>query len=175
MNQMVTDLLDFTRTRFGDAMPVVAAGVNLEAVIRDVASEVRASHPGSVINLAFTGDLKGHWDSARLSQALINIVGNAVQHGLVETPVTVGAERDNGEVRIRVHNSGTPIAPEAMAQLFEPMKEMGRGGSGDRRHLGLGLFIVDKIVRAHGGRIEVQSTRDAGTTFIMHLPVRGVN
>jgi len=57
-----------------------------------------------------------------------------------------------------------------MDHLFDAMKEIQPGSMRDRRHLGLGLYIVDKIVAAHEGRIEVQSSTDEGTTFTVHLP-----
>lgn len=59
-----------------------------------------------------------------------------------------------------------------MDHLFDAMKEIQPGSMRDRRHLGLGLYIVDKIVEAHGGRIDVLSSAADGTTFTMHLPKR---
>ena len=74
------------------------------------------------------------------------------------------------EVVISVHNDGAPIGADRMDHLFDAMKEIQPGSMRDRRHLGLGLYIVDKIVAAHEGRIEVQSSTDEGTTFTVHLP-----
>jgi signal transduction histidine kinase len=71
---------------------------------------------------------------------------------------------------ISVHNQGPPIAADDIGQIFEDMKAMGASRGQDRRHLGLGLYIVDKIVRAHHGSIEVHSSAENGTTFTMHLP-----
>jgi signal transduction histidine kinase len=170
MNQMVTDLLDFTRTRFGDSIPVVAADMDLETVIGDVASEVRASNTSVDLQVVTEGDLRGHWDRARLAQALINLLSNAVHHGDATRPITLHAARTDKEILIRVHNEGRAIPAEEMARLFDPMKESGRGGVEDRQHLGLGLYIVDQVVRSHAGAIEVQSSAADGTTFTMRLP-----
>jgi signal transduction histidine kinase len=170
MNQMVTDLLEFTRTRFGDSIPVSATHFDLAVAIQDAAAEVRASNLELELRVSCEGDLRGYWDCDRVTQALINLLGNAVQHGDATRPVTVRASRVGGEVVVRVHNDGSAIPAEQVTQLFDPMKESTRGGAGDRRHLGLGLYIVDQIAKAHGGAIDVQSTAEGGTTFTMRLP-----
>jgi signal transduction histidine kinase len=76
----------------------------------------------------------------------------------------------DGEVTVAVHNAGAPIEPGRMDRLFDAMKEIQSAGIRDRRHLGLGLYIVDKIVAAHAGRIDVRSSNGEGTTFTIHLP-----
>ena len=170
MNQMVTDLLEFTRTRFGDTIPVVVEDTDLRAVVEDAAAEVRASYSSIDLQVSMNGDLRGRWDRARLTQALINLLGNAAQHGDTKQPVSLGASRTETEVLLRVHNEGAPIPGDDIDSLFDPMKEATRGGTGNRRHLGLGLFIVDRIAKAHGGDIEVESSATEGTTFTMRLP-----
>lgn len=69
-----------------------------------------------------------------------------------------------------MRNHGPPIPADDIGQIFEGMKAMGASRGQDRRHLGLGLYIVDKIVGAHHGSIDVQSSAENGTTFTMHLP-----
>lgn len=170
MNQMVTDLLEFTRTRFGDSIPVIAADMDLKAVIDDAASEVRASNASIDLHVSVEGDLRGHWDRARLTQALINLLSNAVQHGDATRPVTMHAVRTDTEILIRVHNEGRAIPPEEVEHLLDPMKESVRGSVEDRQHLGLGLYIVDQIAKAHAGAVEVQSSAAGGTTFTLRLP-----
>ena len=73
------------------------------------------------------------------------------------------------ELLIAVHNRGPAISPEQLPRIFHAGAR-GTGTSGDRRHLGLGLYIVDKIVSAHGGAIDVTSTDGEGTTFKVRLP-----
>ena len=172
MNRLVADLLEFTRTRFGDAIPIVAADMDAARMIEDVASEVRASSPTSVITVRSTGDTRGHWDCERLTQAIINLVSNGVHHGTKGAPIEIEADGSTDELRISVRNQGPPIAADQIEGLFEGMKALGVPQGHDRRHLGLGLFIVDKIVRAHRGSIDVQSSTERGTVFTMHLPRR---
>jgi signal transduction histidine kinase len=172
MHQMVGDLLEFARVSFGQTIPIERVPMDIEAVVRDVAAEVRASSPGRVISTDFVGDLRGDWDRERLFQALTNLVGNAVQHGSDGAAVQITARGAPDEVTIAVHNDGPTIGSEQMARLFQGMNGVPRRDGRDRRHLGLGLYIVDKIVTAHGGRIDVQSSAEQGTTFTLHLPRR---
>jgi signal transduction histidine kinase len=170
MQHMVTDLLEFARVSFGQTIPVERVPVDIEQVVRDVAAEVRAASPGREIRTRFAGDLSGEWDRERLLQALSNLVGNAVQHGSAAAPVSITARGEPDTVEIAVHNEGPPIGSEQLARLFEGMNGVTPREGRDRRHLGLGLYIVDKIVAAHGGAIDVQSSDEQGTTFTVRLP-----
>jgi signal transduction histidine kinase len=169
MNQMVADLLEFTRTRFGDSIPIVRTEMDVRKILHDVVSEVVATYPSSTLQIETTGELLGQWDPDRLTQALTNLVGNAVHHGSEKSPIKVAARGTPNEVVISVQNQGPAIPKKQLDQIFEAMKHA-RGGARDRRHLGLGLYIVDKIVAAHGGSIDVRSSREQGTTFTVHLP-----
>ena len=169
MIALVRDLLDLALTRLGDAIPVRRAPMDMDVLVRDVVAEVRASNPGSRIEVNAEGHLTGDWDKARLGQALSNLVSNAVQHGSKSTPIKVEARSEGpGKVAVSVANQGPPIPSDQIGGIFDAMK----GGSNhdDRRHLGLGLYIVDKIVKAHGGRIDISSSAREGTTFVVSLP-----
>jgi signal transduction histidine kinase len=170
MNRLVGDLLELTRTRMGDTIPINRANVDLGALSQEVVDEVTASHPAHRFELTTTGDLRGSWDCERLMQAVINLVSNAVHHGAADRPITIAAAGAADDVTIAVHNEGAPIPPERMEHLFDAMKSLQPGRGRDRRHLGLGLYIVDKIVEAHGGDIDVESSSAAGTTFTVRLP-----
>ncbi|HEY4307719.1 MAG TPA: HAMP domain-containing sensor histidine kinase [Gemmatimonadaceae bacterium] len=168
MIELVRDLLDLALTRLGHGMPVRPSEMDLGALVRDVVEEATTSSPGSEIEVETQGMLVGHWDRARLAQALGNLVSNAVQHGAPKTPIRVAACGENARtVTVSVANKGLPIPPDHIAGIFGAMK--GNSG-GDRRHLGLGLYIVDKIVDAHGGSIDVRSSDEEGTRFIITLP-----
>lgn len=170
MNRLVADLLEFTRTRFGDAIPIEAVDMDVARMVEDVVSEVRASYPASTIQVRSSGELKGHWDCERLTQALTNLVSNAVQHGSEGTPVQIEARGSDKQVVISIRNQGSPMTGEQIDHVFERMKAFGAPEGHDRRHLGLGLYIVDKIVRAHHGSIAVESSAETGTMFTIHLP-----
>jgi len=170
MNRLVGDLLELARTRMGDSIPITRVSTDVGVLLAEVVDETSASYPTHRLELQVTGDLRGAWDCERLMQALTNLVSNAVHHGVADKPIVVTATGGAHEVTLSVHNEGPPIEPEQMDGLFTAMKDIQRGS---RRHLGLGLYIVDKIVDAHDGRIEVRSSTEEGTTFVIYLPRAG--
>ena len=172
MNQMVGDLLDLTRSRLGSGVPIVRATMDLAKVAGDAVDEMAAAHPESVFEFKASGDLRGEWDSARISQVLANLLGNAVQHGSAKSTISVTATGDAKEVVLRVHNRGPAIPPSDLHGLFSPLKRLksGEAAPAASSSLGLGLYIVERIVTAHGGTIDVSSSNDAGTSFTVHLP-----
>ncbi|HKH91303.1 MAG TPA: sensor histidine kinase [Gemmatimonadaceae bacterium] len=171
MNQMVLDLVEFTRTRLDDAIPVVRAEVDARRLVNDVVQEIAASYPDSIVQMETAGDLSGRWDAERLTQALTNLVGNAVQHGAPGKPIVVSAHGLVDEVTLSVRNEGPPIPAEQQAAIFQEGQRVGaRPAAADRRHQGLGLYIVERIVAAHGGAVSLHSTSAEGTTFTIRLP-----
>jgi signal transduction histidine kinase len=170
MNMMIGDLLDFTRGRFGDGIPVARAEVDLATACRAVVAEVSGSFPRSTIELETKGDLRGQWDRDRIGQALTNLITNAIQHGTAESVVSVRAAGRDDDVVLSVHNTGSPIPKGEINRIFGAMAKAPSGGGRDRRHLGLGLYIVERIVTAHGGRVDVRSSAREGTTFSIILP-----
>ena len=171
---MVGDLLDFTRSRLGGGIPIVRAEMSLGKVVRDVVDEIAASGAGVRIRVDTRGEQRGEWDAARISQALGNLIGNAVQHGTTGGTVTVSIRDEGEQVAIAIHNRGAPIPRDQLDGLFNPMKtrESPRVASarGPTGSLGLGLYIAEQIVSAHGGRIQVDSSETDGTTFTVLLP-----
>ena len=170
MNQMVTDLLDFTRTRFGDEIPIERAEADLGEIVRSVVAEISAQHPSTEVIMDVEGDLRGEWDANRLAQAVSNLTANAVEHGAADSPVRVTAHPKGNDVVLSVHNYGPAIPASDFDRIFDAMSQGRTDVARDRRHLGLGLYIVDKIVKAHGGSVDVSSSPEAGTTFTVVLP-----
>jgi signal transduction histidine kinase len=167
---MVMDLLDFAQTRFGDRIPIERKAVDIGRVLGDVVAEISVASPDRVIDVQTSGDLCGQWDGDRLAQVLTNLVGNAIDHGAADAPIVVGARGGEREVVISVQSAGTPIPENQLRQVFDAMSPTKPEGARDRRHLGLGLYIVNKIVAAHGGSVGVESSESSGTTFTVHLP-----
>lgn len=174
--EMVGELLDFTRSRLGGGIPLVRTDMDLGAVVREAVEEVRAAYPGHEIGVDIVGEQRGQWDAARLAQALGNLIGNAVQHGRDGAPVTVEVRGESDkQVAVAVHNAGVEITPDQLNGIFNPMKARQTPRNADRGptgSLGLGLYIAERIVDAHGGRIAVESSEARGTTFTVYLPRR---
>ncbi len=172
--QMVGDLLDLTRSRLGHGIPVYRVEVDLRKLVEDVAAEIMDAHPGSSIQVEAGEAQVGQWDAARINQVLTNLLCNAVEHGNADDSVGVVLEGKEDAVSIRVHNRGVAISADRLDGLFNPMKLSASPGSsseqGPTGNLGLGLYIANCIVSAHGGRIEVVSSPADGTTFSVHLP-----
>jgi signal transduction histidine kinase len=176
MLHMVGDLLDFTRSRLGGGIPVARAAVDMGTLVREVVDESAAAHPQRTVRVEVEGDQHGEWDAARVSQALANLVGNALEHGGAGTAVTVRSRGSGAEVAVSVHNDGSAIPADRLDGIFNPMKaRRGRATAaamGPSGNLGLGLYIAERIVHAHRGRIGVESSARGGTTFTVHLPRR---
>ncbi len=173
MNRMVGDLLDYTRSSLGPGLPIVRKEMDLGREVQNAVDELTAGHPDVSIAVETTGELRGEWDCGRVGQLLSNLIGNAVQHGVPNTTVNVTARGEPAGATIRVHNFGSPIPPAELPGLFSPFKRLRTEAvtSGATDSLGLGLYIADRIVTAHGGTIAVESSADAGTSFTVFLPV----
>jgi signal transduction histidine kinase len=174
MARMIDQTLDLTRARLGGGIPVSPTNVDLCAIVDQVVAEFRATRGDHAIDVHSSGgQLEGKWDADRLGQVVSNLIGNALTYRAPDTPVRVECASIGDEVVLNVHNTGPCIPDEKLASLFEPFvrgdEERRTTGAG----LGLGLFITREIVCAHGGHIEVDSSRDEGTTFTVRLPRDG--
>jgi signal transduction histidine kinase len=172
MTRMIGDLLDFTRGRLGSGLPINRQEMDLGVEAAQAVAEMESSHPGRRFEVDAEGDLSGAWDASRITQLLVNLLANAAVHGSVDEPVVVRARGRAEDVVLRVANHGTPIAPEQLPSLFSPFKRIAPGAvpSHAGAHLGLGLYIVEQIVTAHGGTIDVASSAEEGTVFTVRLP-----
>jgi signal transduction histidine kinase len=171
MKALLDDLVDFNRTNLCLGIHVTAADVDLEAVFADELEQLRGAHPGRRLDLEVAGDTEGCWDGRRTQQLLRNLVVNAIQYGEPGAPIRVQVTGEEAEVHIEVANSGPAIAPAVLDQIFDPLQRGPATGDGHDSDggLGLGLFIVREIARAHGGEVDVRS--DAGrTVFGVRLP-----
>jgi histidine kinase/DNA gyrase B/HSP90-like ATPase len=121
MSQMVSDLIDFTRTRLGDGLPLVRRPMDLGVAAQEAIEEIRAVYPEHTVRLAKSGDLRGSWDEGRMKQALTNLIENAAQHVISKTPITVSVSGDGEQVVLTVHNPGPPIPEPNRARIFEPL------------------------------------------------------
>jgi phosphoserine phosphatase RsbU/P len=168
-DRLIADLLDFTQARLGSGLGVRPEAIDLHALVAEAVEELALAHPDrNLVHLHHgTGDCRA--DASRLEQLVGNLVSNAVSYGRSDAAVTVSSTIEAHAFSIAVHNLGAPIPAEALPTLFEPMTR-GAQTLGAKRSVGLGLFIVNQVAKAHGGKTEVCSSADAGTTFSAWFP-----
>jgi signal transduction histidine kinase len=167
MAALIDDTLDFARGRLGGGFmlernPNAPLFDHLEQVI----SELRGLSENPIearINLAHPVNC----DPKRVAQIASNLVANAMKHGASGRPIRVWASTDEKGFELTVANEGDPIDDVVARQLFQPFFR-GNGRSSNQG-LGLGLYIASEIARAHGGKIEVATSKEE-TRFTLHIP-----
>lgn len=167
--RLVDDVLDFARGRLGGGIPLQRQHcADLRPLLEHVISEIHNVHPGRRI-LATIDELPAlDCDRERLGQLLSNLLANAVAHGDPNGAIEVCARIDAGQFQLTVKNTGT-VDDKALPHLFHPYSRP--VGSTPQAGLGLGLYIVSQIAKSHGGRMDVTSNAEHGTTFTFSLPV----
>jgi signal transduction histidine kinase len=169
MSRLVEQLLDLARARQAGGIPVnVQPGTDLREIVQAVVDELCAAHPRAEIVVKSNGAISGAWDPDRLAQVASNLVGNAVVHGTGRVEVRVG--RNGEEAVLEVQNGGAPMRADVVPHIFEAFQRRTGNAPAHGDGLGLGLFIAERIVAAHGGRISVRSNAEEGTIFSVMMP-----
>jgi two-component system phosphate regulon sensor histidine kinase PhoR len=109
-------------------------------------------------------------ESNALAQCLLNLLDNAMKYSRTRKELRVSAAAANGEVSISVTDRGIGISPRDQRRVFEKFVRLETGLVHDVKGAGLGLSLVDQIVRAHGGRVEITSALGEGSTFTLVFP-----
>ncbi len=169
MTRLVADLIDLTKTRFGEVITISPTALDLERLCSQVLAEVdaRGGDGAPVVTFTASGDLRGVWDVSRIEQALVNLTNNAVKHRARGT-VEVMARGDESEVIVSVRNGGAVIEPAVLAKIFEP--QVRRVTAPTETFVGLGLYVSAQIAIAHGGSLTATSTAEDGTIMTLRLP-----
>jgi signal transduction histidine kinase len=170
MQALLDDLTDFNRTNLGLGLKIVRSEIDLAKAADAELQQLRAAHPHRRIEFAASGDNRGQWDGARVQQLIRNLVSNAIRYGSPDMPIRVGLQGEQGEVLLQVTNGGH-IEQAEVRQIFDPLRRgtPERTSQEAREGLGLGLFIVREIAKAHGGDVEAHCEGDQ-TTFGVRLP-----
>ena len=171
MESMIDDLLEYTRTRLGRAIQLTREATSMERICGLALDEIRAAHPERTFKLQVSGELKGQFDTERLQQLLSNLLGNAVQHGARDQPITLSAHGEADRITVRVKNHGRPIPKDQLQVIFNPLVQLPTNETdGTPTSLGLGLYIAREIVAMHGGTMVAESSAEDGTVFSARLP-----
>ena len=139
-------------------------------VVEDFRSE--ASATGHEVEFCGNGSALIDADDEALSRAVRNLLDNAVKYSPEPSPVEVGLERRNGQVFISVHDYGIGIPAHERADIFAKFHRGEHAAIKGIKGTGIGLAMVDEIVRAHHGRVDVDSEPGKGSTFTIVLPAK---
>ena len=169
IDRMVRDLLDVTKIKGNEKLPLDLSDCDLNAITRSIMEEFVVIH-GDRFILKNQDDLVGRWDARALQRIIENLIGNAIKYGSVTTPITVSLMKKSGLVEISIHNEGNPIPAEEQQLLFKKFHQTYRAQNSSHRGWGIGLTLVKGLVEAHEGEIFIKSEVNEGTTFIVIIP-----
>jgi GAF domain-containing protein len=173
MASMVDKTLKTTRLEMGQ-FPFDFGLVDLGAVVREVLARTPADerHP---LEVDIPEDPVPCWaDRERLAEVIENLVSNAGKYSPEGGPVRVEVTRDPDSAAVRISDRGIGIDPAARHKLFRPFSRIRDPKTAGIQGSGLGLYICERIVRAHGGRLGVESRAGEGSTFAFSIPLYGV-
>jgi len=162
LSRLITELLDVARLDTG-RLSMHQRPCDVPILVGRVVESVRAGAPHH-IDLHAADDLPQIWaDPDKFTQVLTNLIENAIRHG--SDPVTVTAMEEGEQVVVQVDDSGDGIAPEVRRRAFTKFWTTGqRGGSG------LGLYLVNGLVRAHGGTVTIDDAPGGGARIVTTWP-----
>jgi signal transduction histidine kinase len=167
LDQMITGVLDASRLKAGESVPIDVKFCDLDKIVREVTDELSLANPDS-FKVESTGNCPGYWDENGLRRVIENLVTNAVKYGDENKYITISLTHDQTSAKLIVHNFGNPIPPEDIPVLFEQYRRL--KSDEDKAGWGLGLTMVKGMVDAHKGSIQVESEMSKGTSFIINLP-----
>jgi signal transduction histidine kinase len=169
MEALVSSLVEQAQIDAGGELTLKREPHNLGELYERIERDLQLLFPNRLVEVERRGSLEGTWDVARLERVMTNLLTNALKHGRDDRPVRLVLDGEGeSNIQISVHNEGPPIPAELLPVVFEPFS-VGGDRQERRRSIGLGLFIVKHLIRAHGGEVGVESS-EAGTTFTASLP-----
>lgn len=173
MTRLISDLLYLSRLDSGENILKIEE-INISELVRFVCEKMRihAKKKNQKLLCSAEENVVIEADRDRLEQVLINLINNAVVYVQEGGQIEVGLEKDEENVKITVKDNGPGIPEEDLPRIFERFYRVDKARSRSLGGSGLGLSIADEIVKAHGGKILVESKEGAGTTFTVVLPLK---
>ena len=172
LSQLVDNILDFARLEAGQTVFRLEP-VDLAHVVREAVEHFRPRLDplGFKVEVEIADDLpKVRGDERALSHCVLNLLDNAMKYSRGRKELRVSAGARGGRVTVSVADRGIGISPRDQKRVFEKFVRLETGLVHDVKGAGLGLSLVEQIMRAHGGRVELVSTAGEGSTFTLVLP-----
>ncbi len=172
LSALINDVLDFQKLEAGRMKPDISSN-DIKQVISEVYEIMALFAAKNHVELVSepAEDLpEAEFDIAAIIRVLTNLVSNAIKFTPEKGRVSISVRQQNDDLAISVSDTGMGIPKEELSKIFERFHRVKRRGQ-EIQGTGLGLAIVHKIVMMHGGRIEVESEVDKGTTFTVFLPL----
>ncbi|MGE1173118.1 hybrid sensor histidine kinase/response regulator [Pseudomonas sp. BW7P1] len=168
--RLIEDMLDVSRIRTGklSIRPTRFDLVQLvDNLLQNFAQQIEAAE--TEVSFTADGPVEGHWDEFRIEQVVTNLLTNALRYG-GKSPIKVRVYREGNEARVEVADRGIGISEENQKRIFQQFERV--SAKTVVAGLGLGLFISEQIVAAHGGSIVVESKINEGALFRVCLPLQ---
>jgi signal transduction histidine kinase len=174
LTRLVEDLLDFGRMEAGSRafkVEPIRAKAWIESLIGEFQEEIRSK--GYVVELSWTAPIEAlvRVDAEAMSRAVWNLLDNAVKYSPTEKTIWVTGAADESQLRISVRDRGVGIPPNEQRLIFRKFVRGSQPPGHTIKGTGLGLALVEQIVRAHGGGVHVESVGGEGSTFTISLPL----
>lgn len=173
MTRLISDLLYLSRLDSGENILRIEE-VNISELVRFVCEKMRIhankKHQSLLCNVQ--EDIIIDADRDRLEQVLINLINNAITYVQDGGRIEVCLKKENGNIELTVEDNGPGIPKEDLPRIFERFYRVDKARSRSLGGSGLGLSIADEIVKAHGGRVLVESEEGVGTKFTVVLPLK---
>lgn len=169
MDQMIKDLLDTVMFQRGERLSLHPSNFDIAELVREVAEQAAIVH-GPRFEVA-AASISGWWGREAIKRALENLLSNAIKYGARDTPIRIFTKEYDGRMLLSVHNQGEPIPPGQVETVFQVFRRAQAAKAGDQQGWGIGLPYVRSVAESHGGSIDVDSSRERGTTFSIDIPV----
>jgi signal transduction histidine kinase len=165
---MISNLLDASRLNAGERMPLAPESFDAVVMLQEIVADLD-SRDRRRVALDTPAHIRVFWDPEKIRRSIYNLLDNALKYSYGEGKISIRAVQTHGRVHISVHNYGDPILPEDQQTLFQPFRRTAEAQLSGKTGWGLGLVQVQAIAEAHGGVVNVESGREAGTTFTLDL------
>lgn len=168
LSKMINDLLDVSLANI-EKLPIEKESIELNSLVEEEVKRFRLKSEGKskLILKKSNKEIFGNWDEVRLGQVISNLLSNALKYGN-NKPISISVLKEKKKAIIKVKDNGIGIKNTDTEKIFDLF---GRANLTDTKGIGIGLYITNKIIEAHGGKVEVDSKIGKGTTFKIILPL----